>query len=311
MNKIRILYRKIVPCSVRRFFRTPKEQILISYYRHLRIQGIQINQTQKREKQIIVSLTSYPARLHNVGITIKSIMSQTMKPDQIILYLGEDTPKDAVPESLLKLKKNGLSIIFVKQNSGSYKKFLYSFKDYWDEYVLTIDDDLIYPRDMIETLYKAAKKNPNCIIARRCHLMLSDLSGKILPYSKWKLEEQSIVKPSMSLFATTGAGTLFRPSLFLNGWDDNNTFMSFCKNADDIWIKFMCIKSNVPILFTPSQRVMPIEIIAEDFNSLKYLNMTESNDKCINRLQDLLNINLSEYAYILKENGEIVARENL
>lgn len=38
-------------------------------------------------KQVIVSVTSYPARINEVVLAIKTIYRQTMLPDKVILWL--------------------------------------------------------------------------------------------------------------------------------------------------------------------------------------------------------------------------------
>ena len=41
------------------------------------------------DKELIVSLTSYPKRFDILPITIQSLLNQTVKPDRIILWLYE------------------------------------------------------------------------------------------------------------------------------------------------------------------------------------------------------------------------------
>lgn len=42
------------------------------------------------EKKIVVSLTSFPARIKKVHIVIESLLNQTIKPDKIILWLSKE-----------------------------------------------------------------------------------------------------------------------------------------------------------------------------------------------------------------------------
>ena len=46
--------------------------------------------TEKRDTRLIVSLTSFPARIKTVHQTINTLLRQTVKPDHIILWLSED-----------------------------------------------------------------------------------------------------------------------------------------------------------------------------------------------------------------------------
>ena len=53
-----------------------------------------------RQQKIIVSLTSYPKRFRYLHLTVKSLLLQTVKPDKIILYLGDDARDVPLPEAL-------------------------------------------------------------------------------------------------------------------------------------------------------------------------------------------------------------------
>ena len=67
----------------------------------------------KRDTKVIVSLTSFPARIDTVYITIRSILMQSLKPDIIILWLAQEQfpeKEKELPYNLLKLKKYGLTI---------------------------------------------------------------------------------------------------------------------------------------------------------------------------------------------------------
>ena len=61
--------------------------------------------TEKREKKIIATLTTYPARINCVHLAIKSIMLQTYKPDRIILWLADSQfPNRVLPKELTDLE---------------------------------------------------------------------------------------------------------------------------------------------------------------------------------------------------------------
>ena len=78
----------------------------------------------KRERKVIVSLTSFPARIDTVYITIKSILMQSLKPDLIILWLAHEQfpqKENELPRNLLELKKYGLAIEWC-YDIKSYKK---------------------------------------------------------------------------------------------------------------------------------------------------------------------------------------------
>ena len=49
-----------------------------------------LNQQEKRDKRVIVSLTSYPDRMYDIHYCLYSLLNQTFKPDKIILYLTKE-----------------------------------------------------------------------------------------------------------------------------------------------------------------------------------------------------------------------------
>ena len=78
--------------------------------------------------KMIVSFTSFPARIHVVYKTLSSIYEQTMLPDKVILWLAKPQfPNlDAdLPESLLAYKKLGLEIRWVDEDIRPHKKYYY------------------------------------------------------------------------------------------------------------------------------------------------------------------------------------------
>jgi hypothetical protein len=72
----------------------------------------------RRNPALIISLASFPERITEVHLTVYSLLSQTLKPDRIILWLAnEEFPNGPVelPQTLSGLQKNGLEIRWCKR----------------------------------------------------------------------------------------------------------------------------------------------------------------------------------------------------
>lgn len=204
---------------------------------------------QAREKEIIVSLTSYPARLNNLHYTIKSILCQTVRPDKLILYLGEDCIYENLPDSLKKLEKYGLQISMKEGNLKPHKKYYYAIKEYPDSLIITIDDDCIYSSRMIEKLYSTYQRFPDCIIACRGHKILFDEIGKIKNYMDWEWEYQKENSPSIQIVATGGAGTLYPPKLMEQNYlFQTELIQMLSPTADDLWLKIMQVLKGTKVV---------------------------------------------------------------
>ena len=207
--------------------------------------------TTERDEKIIVSLTSFPARIDTVGYAIKSLFNQTVKPDKIILWLATEQFKNtALPELLEQLKLKGLEIRFC-EDLKSHKKYYYSLKEQkQNELVITYDDDIIYPENSIEKLLKYHKKFPNAIITNRAQKATS-LNGKFTPYNTWKVwTSYGVKKPSHELFPSTGGGTLYPFGAINQEAFNISTLTENAFSVDDLWMRFMSALNKTPIVKT-------------------------------------------------------------
>lgn len=121
------------------------------------------------EDTIIISLTSYPARIGTIHIVIESLLNQSLKADKVILWLApEQFPNKEVdlPQSLLDLREKGLTIGWYK-DIRSYKKLIPTLRLYPDDIIVTADDDNVYQKDWLKKLYNNYKKYPTDIQAHR------------------------------------------------------------------------------------------------------------------------------------------------
>ena len=179
------------------------------------------------EREVIVSLTTYGKRLYDVDVTIESIMQGSMKPNRIILWLGEDMQNVILPITLQNQQKRGLEIMYCK-DIRSYKKLIPTLQKYPESIVITIDDDLLYHYDLVEKLVNAHKKFPKHIIANRIHRIALDNTGRPIGYMKWKWCDNPQDDSPLNFF-TSGGGTLFPPNSFLPEVMDEDVFLEICK----------------------------------------------------------------------------------
>lgn len=140
----------------------------------------------KKMREVVVSLTSYPTRIRKLYNVLNSIMEQTYKPKAVVLYLSTDQfPDKMMPIDLTIYFEQGLEIHWYQDDLKSHKKYLYAFQEYPDDYIITIDDDFYYERHMIEELIYYIDKFPQCILARRTHLITMQSDGSISSYENW------------------------------------------------------------------------------------------------------------------------------
>ena len=256
------------------------------YIRKLSINNFALNDT-PRDKKIIVSLTSFPARIDTVGFAIKSLFNQTVKPDRIILWLAtEQFENSELPELLEKLKEKGLEIRFC-EDLKSHKKYHYALKEQRpDELIITYDDDIIYPENSIELLYKTHIKFPNCIICNYSGQCLQE-NGVFLPYKTWKtFSSVGVQKPTMQVFPFTGGGVLY-PFESVNREAFNiDTMKKIALTADDLWMRYMSALNKTKVVKTTKCH-KPFSLVTTVQNDTlsDYNCLHNGNDIVLNNLQ--------------------------
>lgn len=255
-----------------------------------------ITTTKYCDTEIIVSLTTYGKRLDYVGLTIESLMQQTMKANRIILWLYTDDYNKDLPEVLKRQQNRGLEIREYKKDIRSYKKLIPTLKNFPDAAVITFDDDLLYDYDILERLIKSYKKNPTYVSACRTHVITLAEDGKIMPYSQWNHYSYETQNNDL-LFATTGGGVLFPPHILREEALNEDVFTKICPTADDIWVKAMILLSQVKMIKVPTKSDKGNEFIgipeAQD-NALYKINTgaLQMNDKQLQAVMDKYQLHL-------------------
>jgi len=247
---------------------------------------------------IVVSLTSFPPRYDTLHLVIKSILNQVMKPNLIFLCLskGEIEDKSKLPSSVLNLEKYGLHIFLEDDNLKPHKKYFYAMKQYPNSIIITVDDDAMYDTNLVLDLYTSYLKNKTAVSARRVHKIIKNEANNLLPYNRWDYEYKKAEKPSHSLFATGVGGVLYPPDILPPETFDTEKIKKLCLNADDVWLKFMEIRSGIPVVWVKGKRIQPLTIIKSQKISLQKSNYHENqNDKYITCLQNYYGIDLVSY----------------
>lgn len=241
-----------------------------------------INSSNKVNNNVIISLTSYPARLKNLHIVIRSLLKQSVKPERIILYLGTDTPIDSIPNKLKKLQKYNFEIKTNYEDIKPHKKYFYAMQEYQDKAIITIDDDLIYDKNLVKDLIEKSKKYPGCICARRVNQITKRSDEQIAFYKDWNWEYKSELEPSHQLLATGCGGILYPPHILPSETFDIDAIKKYCLNTDDIWLKFMELKADVKVVWTNSKVIHPLSLRGSQDSGLLQTNTKGENRNDIN-----------------------------
>lgn len=248
------LFNRLKFYSFLRFFLRLLANILIPIYFKLTLfdEKYKIPECTKSANRIIVSLTSFPARIDRLWLVIETMLRQTRRPDMIILWLSKEqfASIDLLPKRLLDQQKRGLKIVIKEADLRSHKKYYYALKEYPHDILITIDDDIFYKTDMISTLLFYHYRYPNYIIANFAFGM-KYLNGELLPYNSW-INNNDIhyeVK-GYDIFFGSGGGTLFPINSLHKLVLSSDDFMKISPFADDVWLNAMCRINEFPVFRT-------------------------------------------------------------
>lgn len=206
--------------------------------------------------RVVVSLTSHTReRLAMLPYFLyRSILQYRLDYAQIVLTLYKDDLQ-YIPDRLRDLVDVGLvELITAPVNLRCHLKYFYAMKKYRDVPIITIDDDSVYPPQMIPDLLAAMEKYPGCIIGRSgCLLDVNKtytqnfcINSGVDNISKWNGHAD---EPRMDLNVEGYGGILYPPDI-LKVSDDYIPEILETPRADDIYL--MVIENRLKV-----NRVVP------------------------------------------------------
>ena len=182
----------------------------------------------------VISLTSHPTRFNTLNQSLNSLLAQRLIAKNIYLNITqEDLGK--LPDSVKDLETSGLININTCEDLGPGKKLIPTLKLERSLPVIVVDDDLIFETDLTLKLMIAHHLSPGNIIASRVHKIIHTPEGKISAYINWQKNYSLSDGPSMDLFATSGAGTLYKAEFFHSDVTDEKTYTELAFHTDDLW----------------------------------------------------------------------------
>ncbi|HPS36291.1 MAG TPA: hypothetical protein PLL75_01000 [Candidatus Omnitrophota bacterium] len=215
-----------------------------------------------RKPKLIISLTSFPERMHDIHFCLYSLLDQTVSPDAVILWLAEEqfpNKEKNVPAQVLGLVRCGLTIRWCK-DLRQYKKLIPALREFPEDVVVTADDDIFYPRDWLERLYASYLKEPAAIHCHRAHRVAWIPRDELRPYAGWQQCVRN-VSPSFLNFFTGSGGVLYPPHCLDARVFDEASFNRIAFSNDDVWFWGMAVRKGTKVCVVP-----------DNFRDLIYVN---------------------------------------
>ena len=219
------------------------------YYIKIKIIYSKINQENQLikkhdlNKELVVSLTSYNKRFSTLPLVLDSLQRQTIKPDKIELWI-ENKDIKFLPKNISKFKN--IDIKICENDLFSYKKIIPTLCENQDRYIVTFDDDIIYPEKTLEQLVNKSKKYPDCVIGNRVH-KIKIINKTADSYNNWNLN--NFENSKLNFFTGVG-GVLYPPKSLFKDVTNKELFKKLCPHNDDIWLNWMVKLNNKKIIYS-------------------------------------------------------------
>lgn len=267
---------------------------LVNYLYPLYCRIVPIRRPTTAVEKVVVSLTTFPARIDQVYLTINSLLRQTIRAEKVILWLAETQfpCREQLPKRLLQLEEMGLEIRFCS-DIKSYKKIFYTAQEYHDYQIVTADDDVLYPEMWLERLLETSRAYPDCVVCYRAHQM--HVKGNVIaPYKEWNGLAVGIKGPSLLLVPTGVGGVLYPSQYFEDEVFDLEMIKETCPSADDLWLKAIGLCKKIPAVKVDTESIEWFTVLGTQKENLFSLNTGESavNDAALTKLVKQYNIDI-------------------
>ena len=256
--------------------------------------------TKLSHKNIIVSFTTLPNRIDLIPEVIDSMQKQTIVPDKVVLYISKDD-FSSVPTKLLQIKNkySFFEIRLINENYGVATKLLPALKDFHDDIIINIDDDIVYVPQFIENLMSSYNGNDDAVYCNCGHRLCVEADNNI---NKQKNCTTLYYHRGIDCSFLSGHGTLYPPHIFdTTNVMDYETMKQCCPSNDEIWAWANLAIKNIPVVVI-GKYTRPLEWVQKrkQFDNALWL----TNDKP--EVQKRFFTKLTDY--IRKHNPDVISQ---
>ena len=229
----------------------------------------------RKKQRLIVSLTSFPARIGRLWLVIETLLRQSKKPDMIILWLSKEQfgNIDILPPQLIKQQSRGLTIRLVDGDIRSHKKYLFALNEYPNDILVTADDDIFYQTNWLQSMFENHQLYPNAVICLYGFHIKYDENFVLAKYNEWKFAR----KYEENVFFGSGGGVLFPSGCFYKDVTNIDLALQLCPLADDIWLNTMVRLNGNKIIKISSVNVF-LPVLNKNKTTLYSVNLLDGHN---------------------------------
>ena len=201
--------------------------------------------------RVVVSMTTIPDRVARIAPTLSSLLDQTRRPDAIYLnlprYARREQREYEIPEFLERF--SCVERISCGRDNGPATKLIPTLQRETDPdtCIIAIDDDQIYPRNLIETLVSRSEKLPDAALCSR---------GFRIPAS-FDIENRNTIygthieHPEQIEIMQGSAGFLVKPCFFTAEVFDYSDAPERAFYCDDVWFAGHLARNGIELYVVP------------------------------------------------------------
>ncbi|PYK06864.1 MAG: hypothetical protein DME67_01765 [Verrucomicrobia bacterium] len=211
------------------------------------------------DRRVIVSLSTVPERMGNLGPTIRSLLRQTRPPDEIVLAIPEFSIREqrpyAVPKHVSRWPR--MRVLHCQKDWGPATKFIPIVREELaagrgNTLIMVVDDDRIYPRDALETYLHYNKQLPDAALCFRGAAMPRDFDWR----HARMIRARELRQPQPAAVITGCGSYLIQPRFFDESLWDYSQAPKGAFYMDDIWISGCLARRNVKRYVVPASAMM-------------------------------------------------------
>ncbi|MBF0406252.1 MAG: hypothetical protein HQM10_02775 [Candidatus Riflebacteria bacterium] len=235
----------------------------------------------------ILSVTTIPERVEHFFSAIDCFLSQSVKPEKMIVWLCENYFSEADIEKI-RIKFALPAWIELKRviHLGPHTRVFYAVKKFPDYPIVVADDDMIFPIFWLENLLKKFKNEPEYIHAYYTKTISFDKNLALKPQHEWLSD---IHEPSHFHHLLLGVGTIFPPGSFHKDALDLEKIKALAPTSSDTWFTVMAILKGTKVKkMFPESQIFPI-IPGTQKKSMWQIN-SKTIDKQIREIYDYYKI---------------------
>ena len=151
---------------------------------------------------VIISMTTIPSRLRKLALVLRSLLQQTVRPEKIVVWMHQEM-QSQIPKAVKSLLENPKTLDLIELRftplKCSHKKLIHTIDAFPNHTIVTCDDDFMYHKEWLNTLYQDHLAFPNSVIAQQIRSIERFEDGQLKPYKQWRYQPDLNQDPNLNL----------------------------------------------------------------------------------------------------------------